>query len=124
MDTQPLENRIFSIDLPTGTGKTLTAFSLVLKLKERIYNELGFNPRIIYSLPFLSIIDQNEKVFSNILDQNGLKRSNIILKHNHLSDMSYTVEGEDDLSIDKSKILIEAWNSEIVVTTFIQFLIV
>lgn len=121
MDTQPLENRIFSIDLPTGTGKTLTAFSLVLKLKERIYNELGFNPRIIYSLPFLSIIDQNEKVFSNILDQNGLKRSNIILKHNHLSDMSYTVEGEDDLSIDKSKILIEAWNSEIVVTTFIQF---
>ena len=25
-----------------GTGKTLTAFSLILKLKERINNELGF----------------------------------------------------------------------------------
>lgn len=121
MDKHSLDDRIFSIDLPTGTGKTLTAFSLILKLKERINEELGFNPRIIYSLPFLSIIDQNEKVFSNILEKNGLKKSNVILKHNHLSDMNYNVDGEEDLPIGKSKILIEAWNSEIVVTTFIQF---
>ena len=121
MEKHSLDERIFSIDLPTGTGKTLTAFSLILKLKERINNELGFNPRIIYSLPFLSIIDQNEKVFSNILEDNGLKRSSVILKHNYLSDMCYKMDNEDDLSISKSKILIEAWNSEIIVTTFIQF---
>lgn len=121
MEKHSLDDRIFSIDLPTGTGKTLTAFSLILKLKERINNELGFNPRIIYSLPFLSIIDQNEKVFSGILEDNGLKRSSVILKHNYLSDMCYKMDNEDDLSISKSKILIEAWNSEIIVTTFIQF---
>ncbi len=116
-----LNNRIFSIDLPTGTGKTLTAFSAVLKLRERIYKECNFNPRIIYSLPFLSIIDQNEKVFSEILELSNLKGTNILLKHNYLSDMSYKVDAKDDLPMDKSRILIEGWNSEIIVTTFIQF---
>jgi len=46
-------------------GKTIDSFSFALKLKK----ELGSNHRIIYSLPFLSIIDQNSKVFEDILRQ-------------------------------------------------------
>lgn len=116
-----LDNKIYSIDLPTGTGKTLTAFSFALKLKERINNELGFNPRIIYSLPFLSIIDQNEEVISDILSKHNLIGSNILLKHHYLSDMNFKIEEDKELDLNNSKILIEGWHSEIIITTFIQF---
>ncbi|PAV07476.1 CRISPR-associated endonuclease Cas3'' [Methanosphaera cuniculi] len=57
-----LNDKIFSITLPTGSGKTISAFSFALKLREKIEKQYKFTPRIIYSLPFLSIIDQNEKV--------------------------------------------------------------
>jgi CRISPR-associated endonuclease/helicase Cas3 len=53
-----LDNRIISLNVPTGTGKTLTSLSFALKLRDRLKNERNFTPRIIYALPFLSIIDQ------------------------------------------------------------------
>lgn len=116
-----LNNKIYSINLPTGIGKTLTGFSSVLKLRERINNEIGINPRIIYSLPFLSIIDQNENVIKSIFKENNLYGNNYLLKHNYLADMKY-VDGEDneEYDISNSKILIEGWNSEFIITTFIQ----
>ena len=119
-----LNDRIFSINLPTGIGKTLTGFSAVTKLKNNIINNLNFNPRIIYSLPFLTVIDQNETVIKNIFNDYNLKGSNFLLKHNYLSDMSYELKIGDDfenLDFSNSKILVEGWNSEVIVTTFIQF---
>lgn len=64
INSSDLNHKIYSIDLPTGTGKTLTAFSAALNLRNKVKNELNFTPKIIYCLPFLSVIDQNEKVFS------------------------------------------------------------
>lgn len=119
IETIGLDNKILSINLPTGIGKTLIGVSTVLKLKERIEKELSFNPRFIYSLPFLSIIDQNEEVMKNILEFNNLKGSDILLKHNHLAEFNY--ENEEEYDINKSKLLIEGWNSEIILTTFVQF---
>jgi len=121
IDNLDLSNKIYSINLPTGIGKTLTGFSSSLKLRERINNEFGINPRIIYSLPFLSVIDQNESVIKSIFNENNLKGNNYFLKHNYLADMKY-IEGEDneEYDISNSKILIEGWNSEFVITTFIQ----
>ena len=117
-----LSDRIFSINLPTGIGKTLTGLSSVLQLKTRINNELNINPRIIYSLPFLSVIDQNEKVIKEIFDAFDLCGSNYLLKHNYLADMTYIDKDENEIyGVDNSKILIEGWNSEFVITTFIQF---
>lgn len=116
-----LNERILSIELPTGIGKTFTGVSAALKLKERINNELNFNPRIIYSLPFLTIVDQNSDTISSILNESGLKGSNFLLNHNHLSDMNYKSNDLENYDISNSKILIEGWNSEIIVTTFIQF---
>lgn len=60
------KDRILSINVPTGTGKTTTGFSFALKLRERILAEKKFAPKIIYCLPFLSIIEQNFDVFENI----------------------------------------------------------
>ena len=116
-----LNERILSIELPTGIGKTFTGVSAALKLKERINNELNFNPRIIYSLPFLTIVDQNSDTISSILNESNLMGSNFLLNHNHLSDMNYKSNDLEEYNISNSKILIEGWNSEIIVTTFIQF---
>lgn len=120
--------RVLSINLPTGMGKTLTGLSFALNLRERIKNELGFTPRIIYSLPFLSIIDQNSEVIEDVL-RSATKRadvpSNLFLKHHHLADVEYKEEKDSELinpieDINKSLLLTEGWYSEIVITTFAQ----
>ncbi len=142
-----LENeRILSINLPTGVGKTLTGLAFALGLQGRIQEEKRFRPKIIYSLPFLSIIDQNSSIISEILagkNKKGweelfkLKKeekeiyleenvpSNLLLKHHHLVDIKYREEKDNELNIiediNKSLLLTEGWHSEIVITTFIQF---
>jgi CRISPR-associated endonuclease/helicase Cas3 len=120
------KDRLLSINLPTGTGKTLSSFSFALKLRERVSTDMGFVPRIIYCLPFLSIIDQNSDVLSKVL-QKQFKEipSNVFLKHHHLSDISYTELNDEELhpteEANKALLLIEAWDSEIIISTFMQF---
>jgi len=115
-----LEKRLISINLPTGLGKTLTSLAFALKLRKKILTEKGYIPRIIYCLPFLSIIEQNAEQFEKVLQANGLKvDTNLLLKHHHLSELNYKKD-EAEFEPDEAKILIEGWNSEIVVTTFAQ----
>ena len=111
--------KIYSINLPTGLGKTLTGFSFALRLKNILKNS-GINPRIIYSLPFLSIIDQNAKVFEDVIQENGTDAtSDLLLKHHHLGEIFYKTK-EQEYEPESAKIFIEGWNSEIVITTFVQ----
>lgn len=113
-----LDQKLFSVTAPTGSGKTLTAFYYALKLRERMLSR-DQNPRIIYVAPFLSIIDQNLDVYKKALGELS-QRSDIILAHHHLCEVNYRGDGE--YSTDKSILLTEGWNSEIIVTTFVQFL--
>ncbi len=119
-----LNERIYTLTSPTGSGKTLTAFSFALKLRNKIKEAFGYTPRIIYSLPFISIINQNfqvlEEVFSLIDDFKGNK-SKYLIAHHHLSNTKYE-EGNEFKEIDESLELIESWESEVIVTTFVQFL--
>mgnify|MGYP001159250719 FL=1 len=117
--------KIYSINLPTGLGKTITSFSFALKLREIIKKEKGYSPRIIYSLPFLSIIDQNSAILEDILRKAKITpSSNLLLKHHHLSNINYRIstnnQVEEEFEYNASKILTESWNSEIIVTTFVQ----
>jgi len=116
-----LDDKIISLNVPTGTGKTLAALSLSLKLRARLENEKKIKPRIIYALPFLSIIDQNYGVFKDVVSPNDgdLKDSRLLLKHHHLADVKYKTE-ESEFDVDKSLLLLEGWNAEIIVTTFWQ----
>ncbi|MBI5193500.1 MAG: CRISPR-associated helicase Cas3' [Nitrospirae bacterium] len=110
------DEKVYSINLPTGLGKTLTSLSFALKLREKA----GLTHRIIYALPFLSIIDQNSLVFESVIKANGIESySNILLKHHHLSEIFYK-KGDNEFEPDEAKILIEGWNSEIIITTFVQ----
>ncbi|HPS90832.1 MAG TPA: CRISPR-associated helicase Cas3' [Methanothrix sp.] len=115
-----LNEKILSLNVPTGTGKTLAVLSLSLKLKDRLQRERNINPRIIYALPFLSIIDQNYRVFEDvILKPNNSQDSRMLLKHHHLADAKFKIE-ENEYEADKSLLLLEGWNAEIIVTTFWQ----
>lgn len=84
-----LKNKIYSLTLPTGMGKTIDIISFSLKLRERIEKEEGFTPRIIYTLPFLSIIDQNASVIEDILYNSDIRGVDYLQKHTSLSDNNY-----------------------------------
>ena len=124
-------NRFLTIELPTGIGKTLTAFATSFILRERVQKEFGFTPRIVYSLPFLSIVDQNAGVAGEVLQPLAGPAGippDLLMEHHHLSDIYYNFRGsgESDTEsyekgdIGKRYLLMEGWNSEIVVTTFAQ----
>lgn len=119
VQTLNLQHKIYSITLPTGLGKTLASLSFALKLRERIRKETGglVVPKIVYSLPFLSIIDQTEKVFNDVFKEViGKYGSRILLKDHSLSDVIYRIDGEE-LDANKSEFLIASWDAEIVLTT-------
>lgn len=107
---------IYSLTLPTGLGKTLTAYAIADKLRNLTVNQTA---KIIINIPFTSIIDQNFEVYREVL---GTDSSQILLKHHHLAEPAYKDSSEGVFDFDKSQFLIETWQSETVVTTFVQFL--
>ncbi len=116
-----LNQKIYILNLPTGMGKTLLSFKFALKIADKFKQEKGKDLRIVYVLPFLSIIEQNHKVIENVLKHNNIKVDNsILLKFHHLTGFKYENE-EQTLDYDSSRILIEGFNSKIIVTTFMQF---
>lgn len=114
--------KIFSLTAPTGSGKTLTGLMFASMMRQRIFEESKRSPRIIYVLPFLSIIDQNATVIGNALGLKDNLQSSIMITHHHLAKLIYEDENNESYSTAKSQLLIEGWNSEIIVTTFVQFL--
>ncbi|MDD4896846.1 MAG: CRISPR-associated helicase Cas3', partial [Atribacterota bacterium] len=125
-DPKNKHQKIYTLTAPTGTGKTLASLSAALLLRNKLkkYLNLKNEPRIIYSLPFTSIIDQNYTVFDKVLNQIEDFRAyenEYLLKHHHLSEIFYKTEGVDrERDVEESLALIESWESEIIVTTFIQ----
>jgi CRISPR-associated endonuclease/helicase Cas3 len=109
--------RILLLNLPTGLGKTLLSLYLAVKIK----NKKKLPGKIIYTLPFLSIIDQNYAVFEKVLESGGFNPNfRILLKHHHLAPPPEPQESEENYTIDLLRFIMESWNSEIVVTTFVQ----
>ncbi|MBI9031136.1 CRISPR-associated helicase Cas3' [bacterium] len=111
-----ISSLINSINLPTGMGKTLNVVNVALKLKKKLKKK-----RIIYALPFTSIIEQNAEVLEEILLTSQLEPDNTrLLKQHHLVEFSYKSSNSWDEG--EGKFLIENWESEFVLTTFYQLL--
>jgi len=110
-------HNFFSITLPTGMGKTLSAYNAAILLQNQI-SEVAY--RIIYCLPFTSIIDQNESILTDIFNKNGLDET-LIAKNHYLAHLKDKY-GEDTLTYQESEYLTEGWEQEFIVTTFVQFL--
>lgn len=122
LEKEITRHHLFTLTAPTGTGKTLLSFSVALKWRQIISTQLGYMPRIIYSLPFTSVIDQNEKVLRDVLSllpDFKTHENQYLLKHHHLSNIRYKREGEER-PLKEALLLMESWESEVVITTFVQ----
>lgn len=118
---EELHPGILSLTAPTGSGKTLTALGCALRLRERVQREKGYLPRIVYALPFVNIIDQNFAVVEEVLKRHAdydRSPSSYLLKHHHLAPQAF--RENEDITNDEALLRTESWESEIVVTTFVQ----
>ncbi len=96
---------LYTLTVPTGGGKTIT--SMAFALKHALHH--GMN-RVIYVIPYNSIIEQNAQVFKEILgEQNVLE---------HHSGIYYD---EKDESVVGKRLASENWDMPVIVTTTVQF---
>jgi CRISPR-associated endonuclease/helicase Cas3 len=109
------EQGFFTLTIPTGGGKTLS--SMGFALNHAVKHGLK---RIIYVIPFTSIIEQNAGVFKGILGEEN------VLEHHSNFDWSQKHDETlpDDETKDvlgKLKLAAENWDIPVVVTTNVQF---
>lgn len=140
-----LEEKFLSINAPTGLGKTLAGFSAAVRLRNMISKEAGKVPRIIYVLPYTSIIDQTYKVISDMLESLCPKLIGMLIKHHYRSAPKLESIEKDSGIIDPFDFLeehkiysvrklnetlktyerahtrVETWDGEIIITTFVRF---
>lgn len=107
----PSLSSLFSLTVPTGGGKTLTSMAFALDHAETYQKR-----RVIYVIPFTSIIEQNAEVFRKQFGENY--QHAIIEHHSAFND----VEIENPDSRTKLKMAMENWDAPIIVTTAVQFM--
>ena len=100
--------KLFTLTAPTGYGKTLTALNFALKFNKS---------RIIYALPFTSIIDQTYDIIAKIYKNSDI----LVSKAHHKTTIDEENLTEDD-RYSKIKFLMESFSGEINVTTLYQLI--
>lgn len=111
------QEKCFTLTLPTGLGKTLLAASWALKQRQLMQTE-QVTPKIIIVLPFLSIIDQMENIYRQLLHAPE-KQSELLMASHSLALRQWDLEEDQNASA----FFLDTWRSEIVITTFDQFLL-
>lgn len=113
---------IFTLTAPTGSGKTLAALRGGLVIRKRLQENWGVPPRILYALPFINLIEQTVGVFERVLSGHPefpKSPERFLLPHHHLADVRYRGE-EEERPVREALLLAEDFESEVVVTTFVQ----
>lgn len=95
---------LFQLTVPTGGGKTVA--SMMFALQHAVSNKMD---RIIYVIPYTSIIEQNAQVFREILGN-----ENVLENHSN-------VEYDGTEEFKTLQLAAENWDKPVVVTTNVQF---
>ncbi|QUL56059.1 CRISPR-associated helicase Cas3' [Paenibacillus tritici] len=107
---------IYTLSIPTGGGKTLASLRYALKHTKRFSKQ-----RIIYVVPYTTIIEQNAEEIRKILrdDQHLLEHHSNVVEAEKKDDE----EDEGKASIQqKLKLAKDNWDAPIIFTTMVQFL--
>lgn len=107
-DRAALAPGLFTLTVPTGGGKTLASLGFALDHAARHGHR-----RIIYAIPYTSIIDQTAATFRDLFREIG----DIVLEHHSTIDIEKGEQG----GRDKARLAMEDWAAPMVVTTNVQF---
>ncbi len=97
----------YYMNMPTGSGKTLASMYFALERAKKKGKK-----RIIYVIPYTSIIEQNAKIFKDLFGE-----ENVLEHHCNFDYDSY----EDTSLKEKMMRMSENWDAPIIVTTNVQF---
>ena len=100
---------IHIMNMPTGSGKTLCSIRLAL---QKAVSE--GKKRIIYVIPYTSIIEQTADVFTKIF-------GDVLPVVQHHSNYCPDEDESSDITEDKLKKVCENWDAPLIVTTNVQF---
>ena len=101
---------LFTLTVPTGGGKTFTSMAFALEHAKQ--HDMR---RVIYVIPFTSIIEQNAAEFRKAFGELG---EQAVLEHHSTFDDGKL---QDEATKDKLRLASENWDAPIVVTTAVQF---
>lgn len=96
---------LYTLTVPTGGGKTITSMAFALKHAR----QHGMD-RVIYVIPYNSIIEQNAAVFKEALGERN------VLEHHS----GFTYDDKDE-SLAPQRLATENWDMPVIVTTTVQF---
>ncbi|OGB26804.1 MAG: CRISPR-associated helicase/endonuclease Cas3 [Burkholderiales bacterium RIFCSPLOWO2_02_FULL_57_36] len=94
---------LFSLTVPTGGGKTLSSLAFALEHAKRYGKR-----RIIYVIPYTSIIEQTADIFRSIF-------GDAVIEHHSNAEADPAKENH------KSHLACENWDAPVIVTTNVQF---
>ena len=111
---------IFTLTVPTGGGKTLSGMAFALS--HAVHHG---KRRIIYVIPYTSIIEQTAAVFRRVFGAENVieHHSNFDAEKYERNRMAITEEGgdSDPITADQMEQAAENWDAPIIVTTNVQF---
>ena len=102
------KGNLYRLTIPTGGGKTISSLAFALHYAAHAKRK---RKRIIYVIPYTSIIEQNAAVFRELLGE-----ENVVEHHQHVD-----YDDAQDTDMNRKRLATENWDAPVIVTTNVQF---